>query len=345
MGRDLLSQPYGRFYYIPRQLSELGHEVELFLFSYRNEEHQQLSEGRLNINSVSLLPNPIRTYKEVYNRIQLFKPDWVIGFSDTYYGILAEHMASRLHAKSLIDAYDNFEAYMPYAKPLHWLWRKALNSADLVTCAGPSIKNLFECYRHNKTTVVIPMSADPVFKCNVTKEECRNKLGLPQDRLLVGYHGSVHRSRDIHCLFRAAEILADTKIDITFVLSGRIQRGIQIPDYCQHLGYLPSEDVPLFLNSLDVLVVTNKPSAFGNYSYPVKLYEAMVSNIPVIASRTQSTEWILANHPECLVDPGNPEELAMKVKQMSVLDSINYQAMPEWPEIALEIEKLMEAEV
>lgn len=45
----------------------------------------------------------------------------------------------------------------------------------------------------------------------------------------------------------------------------------------------------------------NTPGAFGDYSYPIKLYEAMACGRPVVASRTASTAWVLRDFPDRLV--------------------------------------------
>ena len=77
--------------------------------------------------------------------------------------------------------------------------------------------------------------------------------------------------------------------------------NVRVPAWVHSLGYLDDASVPVLLNSLDTLVVLNRDSQFGNYSYPVKLYEAMSCGLHVTVSRTRSTEWILGDD-ESLVD-------------------------------------------
>ena len=38
MSRDLLTNPYGRFYYLPKLLADRGHDVTVVLLDYRGDE-------------------------------------------------------------------------------------------------------------------------------------------------------------------------------------------------------------------------------------------------------------------------------------------------------------------
>ena len=63
--------------------------------------------------------------------------------------------------------------------------------------------------------------------------------------------------------------------------------------------------MPTLVNSLDVMLVLNLDSKFGNYSYPVKIYEARNCNIPVVAGDTKNVSWILYDQPEMLASAGD----------------------------------------
>jgi len=269
------------------------------------------------------------------------KPDWIIGFSDTYYGILAVHLAGRLGCKSLIDAYDNYESYIPWFRPLQLLWRNALARADLITAAGPQLAELMNRGRKDKPSVVVPMAADPIFK-PLDKKICRKNLGLPLDRKLIGYCGSIHPSRDINILFDAFRCLAAKRTDIELVLTGRKAPKIEIPKGINWLGYLPDEKMPLLLNSMDVLTVLNQDSSFGNFSYPVKLYEAMSCKVPVVATATPATKWIMKKHLDHLVPPGDSISLCKVIS--GILEhsgGINYGMVEGWKEVTTNFEKAL----
>jgi glycosyltransferase involved in cell wall biosynthesis len=90
-----------------------------------------------------------------------------------------------------------------------------------------------------------------------------------------------------------------------------------------------------------VLVSVNLESDFGNYSYPVKIYEAIQSNTPVVAISTPATKWILCDHEELLAPPANPQILAEKIMRSVAIPHIDYQHVGSWEEYTEKLEKHM----
>lgn len=325
-GKDLVTSPYGRFFHLPRLLAERGHRVSVLLLDYENGAEFEADDHGMHWCSSPIL----RYLAAVERQIVDQRPDWIIGFSDTYFGIIAARAARKHGLRSCIDAYDNYESYMPWAKPLHWLWRRALQSADLLTAAGPGLAQLMTGNDRNKRAAVVPMAADPTGFEPQDKAACRKVLQLPADAPLVGYCGSMHRTRGVDVLFDAIPMVLAERPDVRFIHSGRTWSDVPLPETITSLGFIDDDKVPALLNSMDVLVVTNRASSFGNYSYPVKLYEAMSCRVPVVATRTLATEWILDSHPECLVKPGDAPELGNAILGALSRPGIDYLDVPTW---------------
>ena len=241
-----------------------------------------------------------------------------------------------------IDAYDNYESYLQWAAPLHWAWRRALRRADLVTAAGPGLLCLMLAERSPDDGVVVPMAADPTGFEPRDKQACRLELGLPQDAPIVGYCGSMHRSRGVDVLFDAIPRVLDRRPEVRFVHSGRTFKDVPLPEAIESLGYLDDDKVPVLLNCMDLLVVINKASAFGEYSYPVKLYEAMSCDVPVVASRTGATEWILRDRPESLVEPGDAAALASSILASLSSTHSGYADVSSWTDSCRAFERALE---
>lgn len=340
-GRDLFSKPYGRFYYLPRLLSQNGHEVHLLLCSYKNDPYEYRKEGNLHFHSTSALPwGPLPLIQNASRLHAQISPDWLIGLSDIWYGLLAQRLASAHGTRSLIDAYDNYESYIRWAKPLHWLWRQTLSKADAVTAAGPQLADWMRSTSGRDSVAVVPMAADPVFS-PLPKADCRQKLGLPQDRPLIGYSGALHPNRGIEILFEIFSRLREKHPSVELVLSGRLANGITLPSGVHWLGYRPPEQVPTILNSVDLLFVINKPDAFGNFSYPAKLYEAIACDVPVVASNVPGTAWILNNSERHLAKSGDVDDFFNKANSILCGKHKHFPASIPWEQSAQLFENIL----
>lgn len=348
-GRDLFLQPYGRFYYLCRLLADRGHQVELKLLSYDRQPSAAFGAGGLTVTTDPALPDCGYTYyRAILESATDHRPDWIIGFSDIWYAVLATQIARRRGIYSLIDAYDNFETYHPMIPPLPQIWRRALRQASRVTAAGPQLAGLMSRTAGGRSVDTIPMAADPCFYPR-DRDASRRQLGLPTDTRLVGYTGAVDEKRGVDFLFRVYTQLKARMPDVRLVMSGRRSKHIRIPSEVIWLGYRPPEDIPLLINSLDLVFVINRPSDFGNYSYPAKLYEAMRCGKPIVASAVPGTAWALRDHPHCLSPPGDVADFVLRAVQF--LDDprslsatkTDYGMLPDWEVSAVRLETVLQS--
>lgn len=348
-GRDLLNRPYGRFFYLPFHLSQSGHQLNLLLFSYRDDPAEHRRQHGMDWYSESLRPKMLgwgctQYIARAKALIESDPPDWIVGFSDTWYGILAQHLGAKYGIRTLIDAYDNYESYLPGIKPLHWAWRHACRHATAISAAGPDLVELLADQHNSVRTAIVPMAADPIFQ-PLDRKQCRAQLGLPANLPLIGYCGSLHRNRGVNRLFEAIIQLHETTPEVLLVVSGRRQRSVVLPsalrDRTIELGYLNDELMPTLLNAMDVLLVINSPSSFGHYSYPAKLYEAMQCRVPVVATGVAGTSWILRNYPECLVASDDATKLAERIREALAWQRKDYSGLLDWQQSAMILDELL----
>ncbi len=349
-GRDLFTQPYGRFYYLPLELARRGHNVQVHLLSYdRSPSAQRDVEMNLRITThpiFSFSRSVNNYYHALIKHCHQQRPDWIIGCSDLWFGILAVQLARQVNSRVLIDAYDNFESYYPPIPGVRWLWRRALRHATAITAAGPQLAALLNQSAGGRPVSVLPMVADPEFYPQ-DRYRCRQKLGLPLTAPLIGYTGALDARRNVEQLFATYQALLPHYPTLQLVMSGRRARHIQLPANTIHLGYLPAEQVPILLNSLNVVFVINRPTAFGHYAYPVKLCEAMRCHIPVIATAVHGTAWMLRNHPHCLVPPNNLTAWVEAARRALQVGRYDYTAVDNendrWYDIAAQLELLLQS--
>lgn len=338
--RDLIERPYGRFHFLPTLLAARGHEVSVTLCSHRD------------LPSIDLVRNGVHWYGRDVHKLGLrkllaqlqqeaeaFRPDWIVGCSDAWFGWLAQRLSLRCDSRLLVDAYDNFEAYMPWNLPVHWLWRRAVSRADLVTAAGPQLAELLQSHRRSVPPVaVLPMAADPEF-VPLDKAACRQALGLPLQATYVGYMGSWSASRGSPMLIDAFRRARAVRPDLQLLLSGRPPREVLDEPGVTATGYLPDAQLPVLLNALDLACVVTADTHFGRYSYPAKLCEAMACNIPVVATATDAVRWMLGDQPGHLAPLGDSKAFSEHMLALLATPSTRYQLQASWEEVALKLEE------
>lgn len=342
--RDLIERPYGRFHHLPAGLAARGHDVAVMACSYRRLPSLELLRDGVAWSSddVVALGAP-RFLQAVGRRAAAFAPDWIIGCSDAWFGPLARRLARRTGARLAIDAYDNYEAYMRWNLPLHWAWRRALGAADLVTAAGPQLAALLDGHRRGRpATEILPMAADPEFLPR-DRAECRQVLGLPAQAPLLGYIGSWTRSRGTHLILDAFARVRARRPDARLVLSGRPPADVLGVPGVVGLGYLPDAQLPLLVSALDVAGIVTADTAFGRFSYPAKLCEAMACGAPVVATATDALRWMLGDDRRHLVPLADAAAFAERVLALFEAPVADYPPQPRWPQVADRLAALLAA--
>lgn len=309
--RCLAKRPYGRFYHLPVELAKLGHEVHVVLIGHAGDKHETYVREGVNWSTLDIRTSgPFKLLEDIHEIGKLHKPDLVMGFSDAWAGCLAHNIASKLGTRLAIDAYDDYEAYMPWNLPLHWGWRKAIGAADLTVAAGPQLAALLNRHRPDRLpTQIVPMAADPQF-VPMSRIECRQAMGLPQDAPIIGYSGAWGAKRGTDTLIKAYNIIRKTRPDVLLAVTGHPPKALRGQTGIHALGYLEDAQMPAFLNALNVSSVITTDSRFGKSSYPSKLCEALACDVPVVATATEPVKWMLRNNTGALVNIDDSHALA-----------------------------------
>lgn len=340
--RDLIKRPYGRFHHLPAALAALGHDVHVLLCSHRRLPSMQVERNGVHWSSHDLVTlGPRRLVDMLRAESATFRPDWIIGCSDAWFGWLAHRLARHTGARLAVDAYDNYEAYMRWNLPLHWKWRHAVRAAELVTAAGPQLAARLQSHRWaGRPVQVLPMAADPEFRVR-DRHECRDALDLPVAAPLLGYVGGWTRSRGTHLLIDAFERVREQRPDARLVLSGHPPNAVRRAPGVIGLGYLPDAQLPLLVSALDVACIVTADTVFGRYSYPAKLCEAMACGVPVVATGTEAVRWMLDGRERHLARLGDSSDFARRVLAQLEHPTAEYGSRADWATIARKLDRLL----
>ncbi len=340
--RDLIERPYGRFYHLPVALANAGHEVRVLLCGHHRLPSDERQLAGVTWNCIDIRSLGIRTFlTELRSKASAFQPDWIIGVSDAQYGFLAHQLARLCNARLAVDAYDNYEAYMPWNLPLHWLWQRAVAKADLVTAAGPQLAEKLQNHRKSgKRVEILPMTSDPAF-IRLDRSASRQELGLPESAPLIGYTGGWARNRGTHILIESFRRVRTSCPDARLVLSGRPPSTVCNEPGVIALGYLEDSKLPVLQNAINVSCVITADTAFGRYSYPAKLCEAMACGIPVVATATEPVRWMLGNDSRFLAEVGNAADIATRILSSLEINRVDYGPRQSWSDIGRNLNDLL----
>lgn len=342
--RDLLERPYGRFHHLPVALTRRGHDVRVLLCSHHGLANEQQDAHGVHWASRDFRRDGVvGTLRWLERESRSFAPDWIIGCSDAWYGWFAHRLTRRLGTRLAVDAYDNYEAYMPWNLPLHWRWRAAIAAADVVTAAGPQLAELLGRRRNaGRPVSIVPMAPDPQFVPH-DRPAARASLGLPANTPLIGYIGSWAHNRGTDVILEAFRLIRKARGDSRLVLSGNPPEHALAEPGVIGLGYVQDAQLPLVLSALDVACVITAETAFGQYSYPAKLCEAMACGIPVVATATKPVQWMLGADPRFLAPVGDASGIAGRALDLLGTGQATYPSVPTWDHSAGLLEQALNA--
>jgi len=170
--------------------------------------------------------------------------------------------------------------------------------------------------------LVVPDGVDiEQFKVQSPKFKIREKLDLPQDKKIVLYTGHLYQWKGVYTLLEASQYLPE---DVLIVFVGGTEYDLksfklQAPNTKNILivGHRPFKEIPYWLKAADVLVLPNsaKQEISKYWTSPIKMFEYMTSQRPIVASDLPSLREILDENNALLVEPDNPRAIASGIEQ------------------------------
>ncbi len=149
--------------------------------------------------------------------------------------------------------------------------------------------------------------------------EARRALGLPEGAFIAGYAGRFHTMdmpKGLDTLVQAAALTEDVHVCLVGgpaeAVGALRARGILSDKRLIYVGTVPPAEVPRCLAAFDVCVMPSPWTPFfAHYTSPMKLFEYMASDRPIVATDLPSTREIVAHEETALlVPPGDAEALA-----------------------------------
>jgi glycosyltransferase involved in cell wall biosynthesis len=276
----------------------------------------------------------LRHYRRLQSIAAEFKPDVVVGASDSFHVILAASVSKRSQIPLAVDLYDDFDAYPAARIPgIKKTFRYAVRMASGISAVSDNLAaKVKNEYRASGIVATVTNAISPDIFRPRDKTAARKRLGLPATALLTGTAGALKRQRGIPALHEAFLSLSKAIDNLFLVLAGPKERSLTpgAADKIVYLGDLPHREIGDFFASLDVGVICNRKDGFGTYCFPQKMYEMLACRLPVVAADVGAARRVLTRSERFLYDPDVPQTLSDAIRAQLYARYIPRVEIPTW---------------
>lgn len=172
----------------------------------------------------------------------------------------------------------------------------------------------------NRKFLIEPNGIDiKQFAVRASRDESRKKLGLPLDKKVALYVGRFYQWKGLDIIPKVSEelphdvlvyIIGGTKEEFKKVVPSKL-----ISENIIFVGSRNYTEIPDWLSAADMLLVlgTTKNQDSYQYTSPMKIFEYMAAERPIIASNTPAVREVLSEKEAVFYEPDNPHDLKNKI--------------------------------
>jgi len=207
-----------------------------------------------------------------------------------------------------------------YPIPFRWCRRLALRLADGALAGNNEAATLLKRAGFRKPLAVIPqLGVDPDTFSPMRDEDLRNTLGLTA--FTIGYIGRLVPEKGLMLILEA---LATLRGPWQWLIVGRGQLRTGIDERARQLGIaqnirwvdtVPHQEVPRYLNAMDVLVLPSLTTARWKEQFGHILIEAMACGVPVIGSDSGAIPEVIGDA-GLIIPEGDAQTLAEHLRHL-----------------------------
>lgn len=323
-------------------LVKRGHSVMIVLDSHHVQASEKVINGVMieELRSISLSAFHADAYfspfprKEVRHLFDNFQPE-IVHIQDHYPSCLVVLNVARKRGIKLVGSNhfipENVAPYIPVLpriKPIFdwilWQWMLfAYRKVDVITAQSAAAANIIRKQRIKQP--ILPISCGIDLQCfypNPNEDHLRycQRYGLDQDKKLFLFLGRIDGEKRVDLLVRTMKQLNRQDIQLAVAGHGAVENslkhmvdGMGLNDRVKFTGFIPAEDVPGLMNSVDVFVMPSEAELLS-----ISTLEAMACGRPVIlANALALPELVKDGVNGYLFKPGDVNALASRINSMA----------------------------
>lgn len=232
-------------------------------------------------------------YTELAKTIRQFRPDIIhIEHEPDSFVTLETVFFRNLFippAKIIIRTSRTFQAPLSWSKIRNFLERYVYREIDYIFCVTQRSHDFLRREGYRGPIKIHPNGVDPHLFRPMDVILLREKLGLTDSRV-IGYVGRLVREKGVDILVKAVAEL-DGNYKLLIVGDGpelprlkQIAMKKNIDDRLIVIGQVKEEDVPQYLNCMDLLVLSSITTRYWEEYFGRVIIEALACGVPVIGS-------------------------------------------------------------
>ncbi|MCQ4672648.1 glycosyltransferase family 4 protein [Lactonifactor longoviformis] len=293
-----------------------GNDVTVYYPRYISASSKQI--GKFNTEVLSERFFECAAIKVAKNLKSSF--DFVYGHFVLYGGLAAIKIGNMLNIPSFF-AYGECdfktEVGNTYGIP------KAKEIAGLTGIISVSKKNTRELEKlgfvNNIPIITVPNSTDLSLFYKMNKVDCRKKLGIPNDKYVIGFVGGFIERKGDKRLLEAVSQIDDTYV--AFAGRGEDKPSGERVVFCDAMEH---EQVPILLNAVDVFALPTLAEGSCN-----AIVEAMACGLPIVSSNLPFNDDILEDKNSIRINPMSVDEIrdaVIRLKDSDIRDKMGNNA-------------------
>lgn len=294
-----------------------GNEVTVYYPRYTSLSSKQIGKINTETFSESLFENSVvQTVKKLKNDF-----DFVYGHFVLYGGLAAIKVGNLLQIPSFF-AYGECDFYSEVGNTYGIPKEKEITG--LTGIISVSKKNTMELknlgFTKDVPIITVPNSTNLSLFHKMDKNDCREKLGLPKDKFIVGFVGGFIERKGDKRLLAAVNQIEDAYV----AFAGR---GDDKPsgDRVVFCGAMEHEEIPVLLNAIDVFILPTLAEGSCN-----AIIEAMSCGVPVISSNLSFNDDILDDNNSIRIDPMSINEIRDAIISLKDYDTRKIMGEKAW---------------
>jgi len=239
---------------------------------------------------------------------------------------------------------------------LKMMVQKNVTKSTRITYTTELLKNLYKI--PNEKSILIPNGVDMNLFKKYPSNECRQKLNISYQDFVIGYAGVLREWVDLEPVFAAVRRLSRNYRNLKLLIVGEegglkknkeLAKRYGISDKIIFTGTIPYKQVPKYISCMDVCLIPFKLDAVSQSSLPLKLFEYMACEKPVISTKIAGVVNAVQDrvlyasaeeeYHDKIVKLYKDEELRIKLG----VEGRNYVKQNyEWSKLALKLESVLE---